>query len=95
MEIVNSYEAKTQLSKLIERALAGERIVIARAGRPLVELRPYRSVRPRVPGVWKGKARIARDFDAPVEELEQAVYKIVLPSPTRHPLIPNSTKAST
>ncbi len=74
MEIVNSYQAKTQLSRLIRRALAGERIVIARAGRPLVELKPYEHTRPRVAGLWKGKVRIARDFDAPLPALEQAVY---------------------
>lgn len=74
MEIVNSYQAKTQLSKLIRRALAGERIVIARAGRPLVELKPYERPQPRVAGLWKGKMRIAEDFDAPLPELEQALY---------------------
>lgn len=74
MEIVNSYEAKTQLSKLIRRALAGERIVIARAGRPLVELTPYKPQQERVAGLWKGKLRIAEDFDAPIPELEQALY---------------------
>lgn len=74
MEIVNSYEAKTQLSKLIRRALAGERIVIARHGRPLVELKPYEQPGPRVPGLWRGKVRIADDFDAPIPELERAIY---------------------
>lgn len=74
MEMFNSYEAKTHLSKLIRRALAGERIVIARAGRPLVELKPYEPARPRTPGLWKGKVRIADDFDAPVPELERALY---------------------
>lgn len=74
MEIVNSYEAKTRLSRLIERALAGERIVIARAGRPLVELKPYEPARPRSGGAWKGKVRIARDFDAPLPGLERDLY---------------------
>ena len=74
MEIVNSYEAKTQLSRLIKRALRGERIVIARAGQPLVELKPYEPSQPRVSGLWKGKVRIAEDFDAPVPDLERALY---------------------
>jgi prevent-host-death family protein len=74
MEILNSYEAKTQLSRLIDRALAGERIVIARAGRPLVELTPYRPMRPRQGGRWKGKVRMSRDFDAPLPEIERAIY---------------------
>lgn len=38
----NIHEAKTTLSKLIERALAGEEVIIAKAGKPLVELRPVR-----------------------------------------------------
>ena len=74
MEIVNSYEAKTKLSQLIRRALAGERIVIARAGKPLVELKPYQSAPQRVSGLWKGKVRIAADFDQPVLDLERAIY---------------------
>jgi antitoxin (DNA-binding transcriptional repressor) of toxin-antitoxin stability system len=74
MEIVNCYEAKTQLSRLIRRALAGERIVIARAGKPLVELKPCQQAQRRTPGVWKGKVRIARDFDAPIPELEAAIH---------------------
>lgn len=74
MQVVNSYEAKTQLSKLIARALKGERIIIARAGKPLVELTPYRAEQPRTPGMWKGKVRIARDFDSPVTDIERAIY---------------------
>jgi antitoxin (DNA-binding transcriptional repressor) of toxin-antitoxin stability system len=74
MHVVNTYEAKTQLSRLIEQALAGERVVIARAGRPLVELKPYVAARPRVSGLWKGRVRIARDFDAPLPELERDIY---------------------
>lgn len=80
MEIVNSYEAKTQLSRLIRRALAGERIVIARSGKPLVELKPYEPGPPRIFGLWKGKIRMADDFDAPVQELEEAIYGDADPS---------------
>ncbi len=76
MEIVNSYEAKTHLSKLIQRALEGERIVIARAGKPLVELRPYEEQKPRVGGIWKGKVHMAADFDEPVAELEREIYGV-------------------
>jgi prevent-host-death family protein len=47
----NIYEARTHLSRLVERVSAGEEIVIARAGEPLVKLVPYRYVEPRVPGV--------------------------------------------
>ena len=74
MEIVNSYEAKTQLSRLIRRALAGERIVIARAGKPMVELLPYREMERRSGGIWEGQVRMADDFDEPLAELESEIY---------------------
>jgi|AP12_2_1047962.scaffolds.fasta_scaffold351673_1 prevent-host-death family protein len=74
MEIVNSYEAKTHLSQLIRRVLEGERIVIARAGKPLVELRPYREQKRRVSGIWKGQVRMTDDFDEPLAELEHEIY---------------------
>jgi prevent-host-death family protein len=62
--IVNIHEAKTHLSRLIERVEAGQEIVIARAGRPVARLIPFRSrTSPRVPGVWRGSVRIAPDFD--------------------------------
>jgi prevent-host-death family protein len=64
---VNLYEAKTHLSELVERAAAGEEIVIAKAGRPRARLMPIASkVRRRKPGGWRGKAWISADFDEPV-----------------------------
>lgn len=60
---VNIYEAKTQLSRLIERALRGEDVVIARAGAPVVRLVKWEPPRNRVAGVWEGKVSIADDFD--------------------------------
>lgn len=65
--IYNLYAAKTALSQLVDRAAAGEEIVIAKAGRPLARLVPIeaRSV-PRRPGAWKGQVWIAEDFDAPL-----------------------------
>jgi prevent-host-death family protein len=64
-EPVNIYEAKTHFSQLVERAEAGEEIVIARAGRPVARLVPFRARRsPRAPGLWKGRVRLAPDFDA-------------------------------
>jgi prevent-host-death family protein len=69
-EQVNVYEAKTHLSRLLERVEAGEEIVIARNGRPVARLVPTQRVRsPRVPGAWKGKVWMADDFDEPDEEL--------------------------
>jgi len=63
---VNIHEAKTHLSPLIERVETGEEIVIARAGRPVARLVPNRPHRePRIPGSWRGKVRLAPDFDSP------------------------------
>ena len=65
-KVVNLYEAKTQLSALVERAAAGEEIVIAKAGRPrakLVAVGP--SVRRRA-GKGRGTVWMADDFDAPL-----------------------------
>lgn len=67
----NIYDAKTQLSKLIERVENGEEIVIARNGRPVARLVPEQRDRPprRKPGGWEGKVWMAPDFDEPDEEL--------------------------
>ena len=63
--IINVYEAKTQLSKLLDRVLEGEEIVIGRAGKPVARLTPFLPERkPRVPGRLAGKIVIAEDFDA-------------------------------
>ena len=65
MEIVNIHFAKTNLSRLVERAAKGEEIIIARAGRPVAKLTPYRQVAARrKPGIWKGKVFLAADFDS-------------------------------
>ena len=68
-KMVNLYDAKTQLSRLVEQAAKGEEIVIAKAGRPLARLVPMgRPTKPRKPGAWKGRLVIAADFDAPLPE---------------------------
>jgi len=65
--LLNLYEAKTSLSKLVDRAAAGEEIIIAKSGRPLAKLVPLRHKHPiRKPGGWEGKLSIADDFDAPL-----------------------------
>jgi prevent-host-death family protein len=67
--VLNLYEAKTALSELVERAAAGEEIVIAKAGRPLAKLVPLHGpAQRRRPGGWQGQVRIADDFDAPLPE---------------------------
>ena len=66
---MNLYEAKTNLSELVERAAAGEEIVIAKAGKPRARLVPIPETVPeRRPGRARGKIRIADDFDAPLPD---------------------------
>ncbi len=65
---VNVHEAKTHLSRLLARVEAGERIVIARAGRPIAVLVPVEEPQRRRPG--RERIVIHDDFDAPLEEFE-------------------------
>jgi prevent-host-death family protein len=65
---VNVHEAKTHLSRLLARVEAGERIVIARSGKPIAVLAPVDERRPRRPG--RERIVIHDDFDAPLEEFE-------------------------
>ena len=67
------HAAKTTLSKLVEEACAGEDIVLARDGKPLVRLTPVRERR-RL-GQWKGKVRVSADFDAPLPEGLAAAFR--------------------
>ena len=64
---INLYAAKTRLSELVDRAAAGEEIVIAKAGKPRARLVPLRARRARrEPGGWEGRLWVAKDFDAPL-----------------------------
>jgi prevent-host-death family protein len=63
-DTINVHDAKTHLSRLLERAEAGEEIVIARAGKPVARLVPYTAERPtRTFGALKGQIRILPGFD--------------------------------
>jgi prevent-host-death family protein len=66
--MINVHEAKTHLSRLLARVEAGERIVIARAGKPIAVLSPVDTRQPRRPG--RERIVIHDDFDAPVEEFD-------------------------
>lgn len=69
---VNIHEAKTHLSRLVQRAAAGEEIVIAKAGAPLAKLVPLSpSKEPRKLGGWEGRVWIADDFDEIDEEIQR------------------------
>lgn len=73
MQITNIHDAKSHLSKLIERAVEGEEVIICKAGKPIVRLVKYqKEMQPRKPGYWKGKVRIADDFDELPEHLSAA-----------------------
>jgi len=75
MSVVNVHEAKTHLSRLLERVSAGEEIVIAKAGRPVAKLIPYlESDEPRKPGAWKGRVWMADDFDELPPDILAAFY---------------------
>ncbi len=64
MDKVNIHQAKTQLSRLVERVAEGEEIIIAKSGKPVARLVPYTSKnKPRRPGYLRGKIRIKKSFD--------------------------------
>jgi antitoxin (DNA-binding transcriptional repressor) of toxin-antitoxin stability system len=65
-KVVNLYEAKSQLSSLVEEAAAGRDVIIAKAGVPRARRGPVRTRPRRRPGGSKGRIRIAADFDAPL-----------------------------
>ena len=60
---VNIYEAKTHLSRLVDRAAAGEEIVIAKAGKAVAKLVPFETGSPRTLGVWRGRVQLLPGFD--------------------------------
>jgi prevent-host-death family protein len=69
MKRVNIHEAKTQFSRLVDAAAAGEEIIIAKAGVPAARLGPILQPKPtRRFGVLKGKVVIADDFDLPLPD---------------------------
>jgi prevent-host-death family protein len=69
MDSINIYEAKTRLSQLVDKAAAGEDVVVSRNGKPLVRItRLEETKRPIRFGVLKGKVKIAKDFDAPLPD---------------------------
>jgi prevent-host-death family protein len=72
MQVANIHDAKTKLSQLISWALAGEEVIIARAGDPLVRLVPvHQDTRPRQGGQLRGQIWMAEDFDAPDPAIDQ------------------------
>jgi prevent-host-death family protein len=75
MASYNMHDAKTHLSRLAERAAAGEEIVIARNGRPLARLVAMPDRLPRRVGWAKGLVAIREDFDDPLPEETQRYFE--------------------
>jgi prevent-host-death family protein len=74
-KMVNLYEAKTQLSQLVEEAAAGAEIIIAKAGKPTARLVPLTAAhKPRTPGGWEGQVWMADDFDAELPREDVAAW---------------------
>ena len=67
MSIVNIHEAKTHLSRILERVEKGDQVVIARNGQPSAKRVPI-GEEPRRPGRLRGRIRVAKDFDDPLPE---------------------------
>lgn len=69
---INMHEAKSKLSALGEKVWKGEKVVIAKAGKPYLDLLPHKNTRiQRKPGRFKGKIKMAEDFDqTPVEVIQ-------------------------
>jgi len=76
MQVINIHEAKTTLSKLIAKTQKGEEIIIAKAGKPVAKLSLYNEkLKPRKPGVLKGKIFVSDDFDDEDEEINKLFYE--------------------
>lgn len=77
MTTISVYDARANLSKLIERALAGEDIVITRRGKPVARLTPLESaLPPRKPGALKGKVTVPDSFFDPLpDDIIDAFYE--------------------
>lgn len=75
MITANIYQAKTNLSKLIEQVEAGKEIIIAKAGKPVAKLVSYKKkLQPRKPGLLKGKISVPDDFNEEDKEINKLFY---------------------
>lgn len=75
MQVVNIHEAKTNLSKLIEKTSKGEEVIIAKAGQPVAKLSSYQQpLKPRKLGLLKGKIFVPDDFNEEDEEINKLFY---------------------
>jgi prevent-host-death family protein len=73
MHVTNISEAKASLSKLVEKVLQGEEVVISKAGKPVAKLVPYNhksSPRDLDQGIWQDQVWMAEDFDVLPDEIK-------------------------
>lgn len=68
MDTYNVHEAKTHFSRILAKVLAGEEVVIAKAGQPIARIVPIRSAELRVPDTDRQGMWVAEDFDAPLPD---------------------------
>lgn len=69
MQQINIHEAKTHLSRLLENVIEGDEVVIAKHGKPVARLIPFKTKAvTRKPGSLKGQIKISDDFDAPLPD---------------------------
>jgi prevent-host-death family protein len=80
---VKVHEAKTHLSRLLQRVEAGEEITIARGDKPVARLVPMATQRMQMQGMDRGKVWMSEDFDAPDPELEALFEGNPIPMPPR------------
>jgi prevent-host-death family protein len=75
MALVNVHQAKTHLSQLLQEVEAGGEVVIARSGVPIARLVAWREPHPMVaaPGAMRGRIALSDDFDAPLDDLFEAL----------------------
>ena len=76
MEIVNMHEAKTHLSRLVEKAAKGEPFIIAKAGKPMARLSPISApVRKKHLGLLRGRIKVADDFNTPLDDAVLGLFE--------------------
>ena len=64
MKVTNMHDAKSKLSQLVAEVIEGKEVIIGNAGKPVARLIAYQTAPPkRTPGYWKGKVRMAANFD--------------------------------
>jgi prevent-host-death family protein len=74
MGVFNVHDAKTHLSRLLERVAQGEEIIIAKSGRPVAKL-VRMDAEPRKPGRLKGRIRVGPGFDEPLPDEILAAFR--------------------